>query len=113
MSYDLSSLTVEELHELIEEAKSYIIAKKEQAVQKAYVQMVQLATALGMSVEDVLARGRKTAPKTKEEKAVKRVAPKYRNPLNADETWTGRGKPPRWVQEKISRGITLEDMLIK
>ena len=64
------------------------------------------------TVEDVLARGRKTAPKTKEEKPVKRVAPKYRNPLNADETWTGRGKPPRWVQEKISRGITLEDMLI-
>lgn len=113
MSYDLSSLTVEELHELIDEAKSYIITKKEQAVQKAYVQMVQLATELGMSVEDVLARGRKTAPKTKEENAVKRVAPKYRNPLNAEETWTGRGRQPRWVQEKISRGITLEDMRIK
>lgn len=26
-----------------------------------------------------------------------KVAPKYRNPLTG-ETWTGRGKPPRWIQ---------------
>jgi len=113
MSYDLSSLTTEELHNLIADAKAEIIEKKDHAVQKAYLQMVQLAAELGMSVEDVLARGRKTAPKSKEDKAVKRVEPKYRNPLNAEETWTGRGKQPRWVQEKLSRGITLEDMLIK
>lgn len=27
-----------------------------------------------------------------------KVAPKYRNPANADQTWTGRGKPPVWVK---------------
>jgi DNA-binding protein H-NS len=25
------------------------------------------------------------------------VAPKFRNPLTGD-TWTGRGKPPKWIQ---------------
>ncbi|MDB5892747.1 MAG: histone [Rhodoferax sp.] len=34
----------------------------------------------------------KTGPKTK-------VAPKYRNPATGD-TWTGRGKPPRWIQDQ-------------
>ena len=27
-----------------------------------------------------------------------KVAPKYRNPVTG-ETWTGRGKAPKWVQE--------------
>jgi DNA-binding protein H-NS len=26
-----------------------------------------------------------------------KVAPKYRNPKNPDETWTGRGRRPRWM----------------
>ncbi len=26
-----------------------------------------------------------------------KVAPKYRNPATG-ETWTGRGKPPKWIQ---------------
>lgn len=33
---------------------------------------------------------RKVAAKSK-------VAPKYRNPSKPDETWTGRGRQPRWM----------------
>lgn len=28
--------------------------------------------------------------------AASKVAPKYRNPLTG-QTWTGRGKPPKWI----------------
>lgn len=28
-----------------------------------------------------------------------KVAPKYRNP-NTGDTWTGRGKPPKWIQNE-------------
>lgn len=31
--------------------------------------------------------------------AVSKVAPKYRNPETGD-TWTGRGKPPKWIIDK-------------
>ena len=27
----------------------------------------------------------------------RKVAPKYRNPENRSETWSGRGLPPRWM----------------
>lgn len=37
---------------------------------------------------------------------VSKVAPKYRN-AETGETWTGRGKPPRWIQDK-----NREDFLI-
>ncbi|MBP8820971.1 MAG: H-NS histone family protein [Brachymonas sp.] len=36
-----------------------------------------------------------------------KVAPKYRNPATG-ETWTGRGKPPKWIQ-----GQNRDSFLIK
>ena len=44
--------------------------------------------------------------------AGKKVAPKYRNPANAQETWTGRGKAPTWAAALKTAG-TLESALIK
>ncbi len=38
-----------------------------------------------------------------------KVAPKYRNP-NTGETWTGRGKPPKWIQSY--QGAEREQFLI-
>ncbi|WP_016850206.1 H-NS family nucleoid-associated regulatory protein, partial [Xanthomonas citri] len=41
-----------------------------------------------------------------------KVPPKYRNPGNAQETWTGRGKQPRWLAELTAAGKKVEDFLI-
>jgi len=40
------------------------------------------------------------------------VAPKYRNPENAAETWAGRGLKPRWLTAALKGGKKLEDFLI-
>ncbi len=40
------------------------------------------------------------------------VPPKYKNPETGD-TWTGRGKPPRWVVAAESAGKSREAFLIK
>jgi DNA-binding protein H-NS len=40
------------------------------------------------------------------------VAPKYRNPENAAETWAGRGLRPRWLAAAIKSGKKLEDFAI-
>lgn len=42
-----------------------------------------------------------------------KVHPKYRNPQNADETWAGRGKQPRWVRAQLRSGKKLEDLRIE
>ena len=42
-----------------------------------------------------------------------KVAPKYRNPDNDNETWAGRGLKPRWVTAAIKSGKKLEDFLIE
>ena len=41
------------------------------------------------------------------------VPPKYRNPDNPAETWTGRGRQPRWVSAALEKGLTLDDLRIR
>ncbi|MGX9717002.1 H-NS histone family protein [Janthinobacterium lividum] len=45
-------------------------------------------------------------------KAGKSVAPKYQNPNNNDEKWTGRGRKPAWVKALIDGGATLASLAI-
>ena len=40
------------------------------------------------------------------------VAPKYRDPQNPDNTWTGRGKQPRWLAAAIAAGKSKASFLI-
>ena len=54
-------------------------------------------------------RGRKPGSTDTVER--KPVAPKYRN--EAGDTWTGRGKQPKFIAEALASGLTLEDLLIE
>ena len=95
-----------------------LIAKKEQALlskthDKVLSKIVQLAKDAGLTASDIskaLGSGKAVkaakAPKAakKGSLAGKKVAPKYRNPANAEQTWTGRGVSPTWVQELKTAG---------
>jgi DNA-binding protein H-NS len=37
-------------------------------------------------------------------------APKYQNPNNAAQTWSGKGKQPSWVDEALAKGLTLDSL---
>src|SRR5579871_3465043 len=41
------------------------------------------------------------------------VQPKYRNPMRPSETWSGRGKKPRWVSDQLQKGKRLENFRIR
>jgi DNA-binding protein H-NS len=41
-----------------------------------------------------------------------KVHPKYRNPERPSETWSGRGKQPRWVGAQLRSGMRVDDLLI-
>ena len=41
-----------------------------------------------------------------------RGGPAYRNPCNSAETWTGRGRQPKWVREALACGVRLQDLAI-
>ena len=40
------------------------------------------------------------------------VSPKYRNPTHPSETWSGRGKRPRWLTAALTAGRTIEEFMI-
>ena len=45
-------------------------------------------------------------------KAAKRkAAAKYKNPGNASETWSGRGRQPAWFKAEIAKGTDPDNML--
>lgn len=108
MKPDLSDLSVEDLKRLQAEAEVLIASKKDQAIEDAYNQILAIAQGVGLTVEEILETGAQKRKKTTR----KAVEPRYRNTNNAAETWTGRGKQPRWLVAEIEKGAKLEDFLI-
>ena len=42
-----------------------------------------------------------------------KVPAKYANPTDPVQTWTGRGRKPAWVNDFLTSGKTLDDLMIK
>ena len=42
-----------------------------------------------------------------------KVLPKYQNPEQPSETWSGRGKQPRWLAAQLSSGMKLDNFRIE
>jgi DNA-binding protein H-NS len=40
------------------------------------------------------------------------VTQKFRNPAQPNQTWSGRGKRPRWVSELLNAGMSIGDFQI-
>jgi DNA-binding protein H-NS len=102
-----------------------LLDKKEQALKskshdKVLSKIVALAKEAGLTAADIgkalnSGKAAKSGKVSKVAKkgalAGKKVAPKYRNPANHEQTWTGRGVAPTWVQTLKSAG-TLDSALI-
>ena len=87
--------------QLDKQIKEAIAREKADGIVKAKAIIEQY----GLSASDLFSR--KAGVKSSGGK----VAPKYRNPANPEQTWTGRGVSPTWVQELKTAG-TLESALI-
>ncbi|NNE88768.1 MAG: H-NS histone family protein [Silicimonas sp.] len=101
---DLSKHTLAELKTLQADVEKALKDFESQAKTKALKEMQAVAKKHGLSMEEIVGRkGKKTKAK---------AAPKYRNPANADETWSGRGRQPVWYKEAVAKGKKPESMAI-
>lgn len=48
----------------------------------------------------------------KRKPASRKLSPTHRNPNNPAETWTGRGRKPRWLVAALNAGNTVEECRI-
>lgn len=121
MSFDLEGFSATELDTLITQAKKRkTTLKKRKPIASVRAKLKAAAAAEGYTIAELFAgKSAKAAPVRKARKAAKKgrrlgkVAPKYRNPANKSETWTGRGKPPRWMAPLLKKGKKKEDFLIR
>ena len=105
---DISNLSVEELRRLTAEAEALIESKKDQEIEDAYNSIVATANSVGLSLEELIEFGA-----TKHKKAPRKaVEPRYRNLNDPEQTWTGRGKQPRWLVAELEKGASLESFRI-
>lgn len=107
MAIDLKSMNRTQLDDLIARARERQDELEREKVAKLRDKFSQLAQAEGLTIEEVLGRTR-----TRSARKTGKVKPKYRNPADSEQTWSGRGKRPRWFVAAIDAGRTPESMLI-
>jgi DNA-binding protein H-NS len=102
---DLETLTVDELWDLHEEIAATLalrLTSEKNVLEERLRQLNQ---------QNHLAEG-KTGT-TDVFRRRRPVTPKYQNPDQPADTWSGRGKKPRWLTKLITSGRHIEDFLIE
>jgi DNA-binding protein H-NS len=109
MAINLGSLSPTELRALIKNAEAQMESARKSQIHDVRSKIDAALKSSGLTLAEVYpTRGGKAA---KGPKAA--VAPKYRNPENTSQTWSGRGKRPLWFVKALKkRGVTAENLLI-
>jgi DNA-binding protein H-NS len=106
---NLEAMSVDEmwqLHEEISRVLSVRLTSEKRELEKRLAQLRREKETLQLEPVDAQAgapRARRKYP---------RVFPKYRNPNEPSETWSGRGKQPRWLAAALKAGRTIEEFVI-
>lgn len=104
MDIDLNSLSLAELKDLSTRVERAIASYQERRRKQALGELEDVARSLGFSLSEL------TGVKATRKRAVSGA--RYANPADATQTWTGKGRRPKWFHEALKTGKTAEDMAI-
>ena len=101
---DLDGLSLKELKELQNQVTRAIASFEERARKAAAAELEELAKARGFSLNELvgMSGSRKRSVSV----------PKYANPADPSQTWSGRGRKPHWFINAIAAGKNPEDLAI-
>ena len=108
---NLGAMSVDEmwqLHEEISQVLSVRLTSEKRELEKRLAQLRREKETRQSQTPDP--RSLEGAPRTR--RKYPRVFPKYRNPEEPSETWSGRGKQPRWLAAALKTGRTIEEFAI-
>ena len=110
MAINLDALSHAELQALIQSAETQMASARKNHIHEVRAKMDALLQNAGLTLDEVYPRRGGKSPTG----AKSAVAPKYRTPENAAQTWSGRGKRPLWFVGALKkRGVTAESLLIQ
>jgi DNA-binding protein H-NS len=101
---ELNTMSLKELKELQAQVSKAIASFEDRKKLETLAKLRELARSEGFQLEELtsLTGTRKRAPS----------AVTYANPANHADTWSGRGRKPRWFIDAIASGKQREDLLI-
>ena len=99
----IDKLSLKELQELRTRVEKQIITTQDRERIALRAKFEAMASDAGFGLSDLLGV-RSTKGKT--------VAAKYMNPDNPSETWSGRGRKPKWLTAKLEKGKKQSDFAI-
>ncbi|TJZ85128.1 H-NS family nucleoid-associated regulatory protein [Paracoccus hibiscisoli] len=103
MTIDFDKMSLKEMRDMRTKLDRAINSYEDRKRREAMTAIEEAAREHGFNLAELTgAKPRKTGT----------VAPKYANPQDPTMTWTGRGRKPRWVQESLDGGKTLDDLAI-
>lgn len=105
MEINLHSLSLKELKDLQSQVAKSIATFEDRKKREALAALEEKARDMGFSLSELTG----AAPATRKRRP---STVTYRNPANASETWTGRGRKPRWFEAAVKGGKKPEDMAV-
>ncbi len=104
MDINLNALSLKELKELQSQVGKAVATFEDRRKKEALAELEEKARELGFSLSELagMSPTRKRAPATA----------KYANPANHAETWSGRGRKPRWFDAALKSGRKPEDLMV-
>lgn len=104
MTGELENMSLKDLKSLQTQVGRLIDSYEDRRKQDALRELEDRARSLGFTLDEIVGAkvSRKRAP----------AKPKYANPANRSDTWTGRGRKPRWVEAALKAGKSLDDLAI-
>ena len=113
MSKDLENMNHSELQSFVEKAQQRMVQLQRSRRSEIRNKVNNLLKAEGFTFDELYgSAGGKRVATDAGTKAKIAVKPKYCNPADASQTWTGRGKRPRWFQAALTAGKKDTDLLI-
>jgi len=105
MELNLNAMSLKELKDLQGQVQRAISSYEERRKKAALVELEDKARELGFNLAELarLTPGKAGKPGS---------AARYANPANPGDTWTGRGRKPKWFIEALAAGRRPEDMAV-
>lgn len=102
---ELSKLNFADLKGLLLQVGTELNNREKSDLEAARKEINAIAQRAGLSLKDLIGN---VEAKGKVRKQSGKVAVQYRNPQDASQQWTGRGRQPKWVQKMIAAGASIE-----
>ena len=111
-SYAIQKAKIEKEIERLKKQALALQSKKRQPVIRSIIKSMKEYDITPEELLQAFGKGTKSRVATKRAGVRGPVAPKYRHPQTG-ETWTGRGKAPRWVTQAEAGGQSRDSFLIQ